>query len=109
MPVKEISSFEQFNELINSGKVIVIDFWATWCGPCRVISPIYEKLADSGDYSGVEFYKVDVDSQEQISSEVGIRAMPTFAVFKDGKKVKDMLGANPTGLTQLLAEAKANV
>jgi thioredoxin 1 len=100
----------------------VFDFWATWCGPCKIISPIFEKFAE--EYTSVGFYKVDVDDQTEISEEVGVRAvrsslfslpvpsadargraqMPTFAVFKNGAKVKDFVGANPGGLQQLIKE-----
>ena len=69
---------------INGDKVAIFDFWATWCGPCRVISPIFEKLASQVD--GAEFYKVDVDEQPDISQEVGVRAvrasfLPFFFLF----------------------------
>jgi thioredoxin 1 len=53
----------------------LIDFWATWCGPCRAISPVLEKFSNLTENEGVEFYKVDVDEQEKISQEVGIRAV----------------------------------
>jgi thioredoxin 1 len=102
MPATAIKSYDEFKTLINGDKPIVIDFWATWCGPCRVISPIFEKLADSHPTLG--FYKVDVDEQEQIAAEVGIRAMPTFAVFHKGNKVNELVGANPQGLEILLAK-----
>ncbi|KAF5385046.1 hypothetical protein D9615_001004 [Tricholomella constricta] len=106
MPVVEITSLKQFQEIINSDTPSVIDFWATWCGPCRVISPIFEKFSDQAEYDGVKFYKVDVDAQEQISQEVGVRAMPTFILFKSGNKVKDLVGANPPGLQTLLGFGK---
>ncbi|KAG0003848.1 hypothetical protein BGZ80_007990 [Entomortierella chlamydospora] len=100
MTVTAINSLEEFHELINSGKRVVIDFWATWCGPCRVISPVFEKLSDANP--DVEFRKVDVDEQSAIGEEVGIRAMPTFISFKDGKKVDEVVGANPANLENLI-------
>lgn len=53
----------------------MIDFWADWCGPCRFISPVFEKLSEEEGFAGVDFYKVDVDSQQQISQEAGIKAV----------------------------------
>jgi thioredoxin 1 len=102
MPATAINSYDEFKTLIKGDKPIVIDFWATWCGPCRVISPIFEKLADN--HPALGFYKVDVDEQEQIAAEVGIRAMPTFAVFHKGNKIDELVGANPGGLETLLAK-----
>ncbi|KAF8481627.1 thioredoxin-like protein [Russula ochroleuca] len=104
MTVTPINSHSDFQNIIKSGRVVVVDFWATWCGPCRVISPVFEKLSNN-NYSGVEFYKVDVDEQSDISQEVGIRAMPTFAIFKDGQKVNELVGANPAGLETLISQA----
>ncbi|KAJ2917161.1 hypothetical protein MD484_g3257, partial [Candolleomyces efflorescens] len=106
MPVTPINSLSEFKTIINSGKPVVIDFWATWCGPCRAISPVFEKISETA--SGVEFYKVDVDTQPEISQEVGIRAMPTFLFFKDGEKQDSLLGANPQGLQTLVAKATAS-
>ncbi|KAG8909064.1 hypothetical protein FRC01_007161, partial [Tulasnella sp. 417] len=102
MTVTPITTLDEFNELINSGKIICIDFWATWCGPCRMISPIFEKLSESEDFAGAEFYKVDVDEASDVSAEVGIKAMPTFMVFKDGEKLGELVGADDEELENLL-------
>ncbi|GBE77305.1 Thioredoxin [Sparassis crispa] len=101
MTVTVISSLEQFHEVINGDKPVIIDFWATWCGPCKVISPIFEKLAEQFPDAG--YYKVDVDEQNEIAQEVSVRAMPTFMAFKNGQKVKEVVGANPSGLQTLIS------
>ncbi|KAF8971854.1 putative thioredoxin [Flammula alnicola] len=109
MVVKALNSLEEFKTAINSGKPVVIDFWATWCGPCRVISPIFEKFSNEPDYQNVDYYKVDVDEQPEISQEVGIRAMPTFLLFKDGNKIGDVVGAVPPKLEALVKQATSLV
>ncbi|KAN0135577.1 thioredoxin-like protein [Lactarius tabidus] len=103
MTVTEIESYDHFREVINCGDAVAIDFWAEWCGPCRFISPIFEEHAKK--IPGVKFYKVDVDKHEQISQEAGVRAMPTFAIYKCGQKVDELVGAVPQKLEQLLLTA----
>ncbi|KZV64205.1 thioredoxin [Peniophora sp. CONT] len=104
MTVTVITSKAQFDEIIKKDTPVFIDFWATWCGPCRMISPFFEKLA--GEIEGAEFYKVDVDDQPEIAQEVAVRAMPTFIAFKDGKKIGDIVGAHKDKLEALV---KSNI
>jgi thioredoxin 1 len=81
-----------FNEIIQSEKPVLVDFWAEWCGPCRMIAPIVEELAS--DYDGKAVVgKVDVDSNPQVSAKFGIRSIPTLLVFKNGEVVDKQIGA----------------
>jgi len=84
----------------NPGKAIIVDFSATWCGPCRMIGPEFVKL--SNEYENVVFLKVDVDQVESVAASCGISAMPTFQVFKDGNKVDELVGASKEKLLDLV-------
>ena len=82
---------ENFEELLNSGKPMVLDFWAEWCGPCRMVSPVIDELAS--EYEGrVTIGKVDVDSNNDVVGQFGIRNIPTVLFFKDGKLVDKQVG-----------------
>ena len=94
MGVQVISSYDQFKQVTGGDKIVVIDFWATWCGPCKMIGPVFEKISETKAGETLGFYKVDVDEQSQIAQEVGIRAMPTFIFFKNGEKVETVVGAD---------------
>ena len=81
-----------FEEIIAGDKPVLVDFWAEWCGPCRMIGPVVEELA--GEYEGKAVIgKVDVDRNPQVSAKFGIRSIPTLLVFKDGKVVDKQVGA----------------
>mmetsp|Transcript_9428 Transcript_9428/g.17626 ORF Transcript_9428/g.17626 Transcript_9428/m.17626 type:complete len:112 (+) Transcript_9428:121-456(+) len=98
-----IKSEAQFNEIIAKGAPVVIDFTATWCGPCQRIAPFFEEL--STKYPSVTFVKVDVDEMDTISAQCGVRCMPTFMVYNDGKKTDAKLeGASPDALEALVKQ-----
>lgn len=80
---------EDFNHIISTD-VTVVDFFATWCGPCKMILPIIEKLAN--DITNVKFVKVDVDKHDELARIYGIMSIPTLIFFKDGKEVKRHVG-----------------
>lgn len=85
---------DNFESLKNGDKPLVVDFWATWCGPCRMVSPIISQLAE--EYDGrVVVGKCDVEDQEDIAMELGIRNIPTIIFFKDGQQVDKLVGAVP--------------
>ena len=84
------SNFDQ--EVLKSANPVVVDFWAPWCGPCRVVSPIIEELA--GEFEGkVKVGKLNVDENQMKASEYGIMSIPSIVFFKNGKPVKTMIGA----------------
>ncbi|HKI43701.1 MAG TPA: thioredoxin [Balneolales bacterium] len=86
------TSFEE--EVLQSDKPVLVDFWAEWCGPCRMIGPIVDELAK--EYDGkAKFTKVDVDSNPEISMKFNIRSIPTLLIFKGGKVVDQIIGAVP--------------
>ena len=83
---------ENFNELISSGEVLV-DFFATWCGPCRMLSPVLEEI--SSDRAGIKVVKIDVDECPNLARNYGVMSVPTLFLFKDGKEVSKQNGYMP--------------
>jgi len=93
-----------FDELLGAGIPLVVDFWAEWCGPCKMIAPVVEELAE--EYSGkVNIGKLDVDENNEISSRFGIRNIPTVLFFKNGQLVDKQVGA--TQKSTLVQKIKA--
>jgi len=84
-----------FDEVVlQSDKPVVVDFWAAWCGPCRMVGPIIEEVSD--EYEGKAVVgKVDVDANQEYAAKYGVRNIPTVLVFKDGEIVKRQVGVSP--------------
>lgn len=85
------SNFQE--EVLNSSKPVLVDFWASWCGPCRMVSPIVDEIAE--ERQDIKVGKVNVDEQPELASQFGIMSIPTLMVFKDGKIANQAMGARP--------------
>ena len=85
---------ENFANLKNGPQPLVVDFWATWCGPCRMIGPVISELAEQYD-GKITVGKCDVEENEELAGEFGIRNIPTILFFKDGQVVDKVVGAQP--------------
>jgi len=83
---KEISDSEFQEEVLNSKKPVLVDFWAPWCGPCKMLSPIIDQLSE--ELKGtVKIVKINIDNNSESSSQFGVRSIPTLILFKDGKQI----------------------
>lgn len=95
MAIKHLNK-AAFDEAVAAGGVVVADFWASWCGPCRMLGPVIEQLAD--DYEGKALVgKVNVDEEQSVAMQFGVASIPTVIFFKDGKEVARKVGVMPMG------------
>ncbi len=95
--VEEIKSVEDFeNKVMKSSMPVVVDFWAEWCMPCRMMGPVLEELAR--EMENVKFYKVNIDEIIELARRFGVMSIPTFIVFKDGREAGRIVGAMPKQL-----------
>jgi thioredoxin 1 len=105
----ETGTDDNFQDLIADSKTpVLVDFWAPWCGPCRMVGPVLEEVAD--EYAGrAKVVKVNVDEQRQIASSLGIQSIPTFVLFNNGKIREHKVGAMPKAeFTAMLDKVIAN-
>ena len=97
---------ETFEKTVNENAMVIIDFWAPWCGPCRGFAPVYEKAAEV--HPDVVFAKVNTDEQQELAGAFGIRSIPTLMVFREKVVLFQQAGALPgNALEQVIAQAKA--
>ncbi len=96
---------EGFEKALEQGAPMLVDFWADWCGPCRMLAPTIDKLADKFD-GRVAVGKVNVDEEGELAQRYGVMSIPTVVLFKDGKEVERVVGAQPQGALEKLVNDK---
>jgi thioredoxin 1 len=89
---------DNFEETVKNNKIVVVDFWAPWCGPCRMVAPIIEELAEEYKDKGVVVGKINTDENPELAGQFGIRSIPTVLFIKDGEVVDAMIGAAPKAM-----------
>jgi thioredoxin 1 len=95
---------DNFDETVDSGMVLV-DFWAAWCGPCRQFAPVFERVSD--EHEDIVFGKVDTEDQQQLAAQFGIRSIPTLMIVRDGVMLYSQPGALPeNALQDLIKQAR---
>ncbi len=96
------SDFEE--KVLNNDQPVLVDFWAEWCGPCKTIEPYLNELAN--EYNGkITFAKIDTDKNQDCASTYGVRSMPTFMMFKDGKQIDFLVGTNPNKIKEMVEKS----
>lgn len=96
MELDNITDNDFEKEVINSKTPVLIDFWAEWCGPCRMLTPILEELSKDME-SKIRIVKINIDENPETPSKFGVRGIPTMMIFKDGKQVASKVGVHPKG------------
>ncbi|XP_054843504.1 thioredoxin-like [Eublepharis macularius] len=104
--VKSVVNLTEFQEHLASAgsKLVVVDFSATWCGPCKMIKPFYHSLCDK--YTDVLFLEIDVDEAQDVATQCDVKCMPTFQFYKNNEKVHEFSGANKEKLEDTIKKFK---
>lgn len=104
MATRDITA-EEFNDTINDNDIVLVDFWASWCGPCRAFAPTFAKSSE--EHPDVVYAKVDTEAEQQLAAAAQIRSIPTLMAFKKGKLVFNQAGAlPPAALEDLIQQVK---
>ena len=106
MALKQVTDASFVDDVLNQKGVVVVDFWAPWCGPCRAMGPIVDECAE--EYAGkLKVFKMNVDENPATPARFGIRAIPTLIIFKDGNAVEQHTGSMPKDQLRQLIDSKA--
>jgi thioredoxin 1 len=104
MPVQEITSDKQFNSVISQTPLVVIDFYAEWCGPCKQIAPNFTALSNQKECSSIKFFKLNIDTVPEIAQLCKVKSIPTFISFKNGKMNNMVGGANIDNIVNMVKQ-----
>lgn len=97
MAVIQVTSADFQQKILDQKGLVFVDFYADWCGPCKVTSPLIEELSEETKYKDIHFLKLDVDDNQELSGRYSVFSIPTFIIFKDGKPVNQFVGARDKG------------